>query len=169
MITRRRLLAALVVGGAYCATPAIAQAHPHRLTTWASVYGPHFYLPFNTTADGAPFDPDTGPQLVAVAHRTLPLGTHVTIEISPQPDAWGRGLRLYGALVPCVVRDRGPYLAGPDGTWDFFAGRDIDLTMGLLRSIGFFDPTITAFFGDRSEHTEALRWGVRQIKVHVHE
>ena len=168
MTGRRRFCAALGAGAAYYAMPARAKAHSYRLTTWASVYGPNFYAPFNTTADGTEFDPSMGPQLISVAHRTLPLGTHVTIEIPPQPDAWGQGLALAGALVPCVVHDRGPYIIGPDGALSSFEGRDIDLTMGLLRSVGFFDPAITAFFGDRSEHTEALRWGVRQIKVHVH-
>ena len=76
-------------------------------------------------------------RLVSVAHRTLPLGSHITVEIPPQPDAWGHSLARHGALAPCVVHDRGPYRWGPRGQLLPFPGRDVDLTMGLLRMIGF--------------------------------
>ena len=169
MNTRRRFLGALVAGVAsYAATPAVIGAHPYVFETSASVYGPQFYWEGNATADGTRFDTHHGPQLVSVAHRTLPLGSHITVEIPPQPDAWGHSVARHGALVPCVVHDRGPYRWGPRGQLLPFPGRDVDLTMGLLRLIGFFDPSIVAFFGPQSEYTEAVRWGVRHIRVHVH-
>jgi rare lipoprotein A (peptidoglycan hydrolase) len=60
----------------------------------ASWYGPGFFG--NRTACGQTF----GPELVGVAHRTLPCGTKVQIT-SPA-----------GATVVVPVIDRGPYVAG---------------------------------------------------------
>ena len=156
-LNRREFLKglALMPGGLGLA-PTLA---PWSFWTRASAYGPGLYLPGNMTADGTPFEQDSGPRLVSIAHRTLPLGVTVAIEIPPQPGAWGSGLALNGALIWCRVNDRGPYTAD--------AGRDVDLTMGLLREAGWFDRSITAEFGERSEYAEAYRWGVRWVRVHV--
>tara|TARA_Y100000310_G_C20481884_1_gene715086 strand:- start:40 stop:486 length:447 start_codon:yes stop_codon:yes gene_type:complete len=139
---------------------------PYHFDTLASVYGPFFYREGNTTASGQYFDEYYGPRLIGVAHRTLALGRVVAVEIPRQDDAWGAGLRDHGALVWCRVVDRGPYVHGA-GETPRIDGRDIDLTMALLRHIQFFDPAIIAFFGEPSEYTEALRWGVRRIRIHV--
>ena len=129
---------------------------PWGFWTRASAYGPGSYGPGAVTASGAAF----GPELVTIAHRWLPLGATVAVEIPPQPDAWGEGLRETGALIWCRVLDRGPYV--PDDP-----GREVDLAMGLLRAAGWFDREITAEVGLRSEYVEAHRWGVRWVKVHV--
>lgn len=142
-----------------------AWRQPYHFWTEASVYGPGFYWPGNRTAAGDLFDAVAGPELVGIAHRTLRLGTKVAVEIPPQRDAWGEGLRTTGALIWTQVVDRGPY-ANQSGA-PRHDGRDVDLTMGLLREAGWFDRSITAFWGSRSEYREAFRWGVRTIKVHV--
>jgi hypothetical protein len=79
--------------------------YPGALATW---YGPGFYG--NTTACGQ----EMTPELMGVAHRTLPCGTQVTIYYA--------GLTL---TVPVV--DRGPY--HPEADWD--------LTAATARALGF--------------------------------
>ncbi len=63
------------------------------------------------TATGANYDP----WRLTAAHRTLPFGTRVEVR---------RGDRS----IVVVINDRGPYVRG----------RDIDLSLGSCRALGFF-------------------------------
>jgi rare lipoprotein A len=73
----------------------------------ASWYGPGFEgLP---TASGEPYDPYG----YTAAHKTLPLGTQLTVSYN-------------GASLPVVVNDRGPYV-GP---------RELDLSQGAAEYLG---------------------------------
>lgn len=151
-MVRRRSLFGIILG-AFAPAP-----KPYSIVGKASAYGPETYRTGNTTAAGLSFDFVAGPKLIGIAHRWLPKGITVAVDIPPQQDAWGKGLREHGALVWTKVVDRGPYVAG----------REFDLTVGLLRHIGFFDPGWTNFFGPNSEEEAALEWGIkRTIKVHV--
>jgi rare lipoprotein A len=62
------------------------------------------------TANGERFNPDG----LTAAHRTAPFGTHFKITYQ-------------GRSVVCRINDRGP----------FIRGRDIDLSRGCARAIGF--------------------------------
>ncbi len=73
----------------------------------ASYYG--YELAGSLTASGEPFEP-LG---LTAAHKTLPLGTIVTV--------------CYEECVTVRVNDRGP----------FVAGRDLDLSLGAAQAIGF--------------------------------
>jgi hypothetical protein len=172
MIGRRGFLRLGMGGVAFGSAPRFIQAatfQPYHIDTLTSVFGPGLYYPGNKTADGTPFDVQRGPAVVGIAHPWLRLGTAVTVEIAPQWDAWGDGMRQHGALIPTTVIDRGPGVIGADGVLYEFPRRKCDLTMGLLRAGRFFDPAITAIHGDRSEFNEAMRWGVRPVRIHVHD
>ena len=87
-----------------------AVAAPDDATVLASWYGPGFYG--NRTACGQTFTPE----ILGVAHRTLPCGTALTLTYS------GRSL---------IVRviDRGPYVAG----------RTLDLSSATKVALGCTD------------------------------
>jgi rare lipoprotein A len=63
------------------------------------------------TAQGKPYDPS----LLTAAHRTLPFGTTVRVTLRN------------GRFVTVRINDRGPYVRG----------RDIDLSLGSCRALGF--------------------------------
>jgi hypothetical protein len=81
------------------------RVYPGALATW---YGPGFYG--NTTACGL----EMTPELIGVAHRTLPCGTEVTIYYA-------------GSTIVVPVVDRGPY--HPEADWD--------LTSATAQALGF--------------------------------
>jgi hypothetical protein len=97
-------------------TPLTVTVYRPALATW---YGPGFWG--NQTACGIVLTPD----LIGVAHRTLPCGTEVAI------DYQGRTL-----VVPVI--DRGPY-GVPGADWDltqataFVLGMSETSTVGALR------------------------------------
>lgn len=78
---------------AVVAIPAPAAAAPAGGTVIASWYGPGFYG--NRTACGQLYTPE----IVGVAHRTLPCGTMLELEFR-------------GRVVTVPVIDRGPFIAG---------------------------------------------------------
>ena len=78
----------------------------------ASYYGGQFHG--RPTASGAPFDQNA----MTAAHRTLPLGTEVTVT---NQDT--------GKSIQVEVNDRGPYVAG----------RDIDLSKGAAQKLGIVE------------------------------
>ena len=93
-----------------CAFVALGGARADAEEVLASWYGPGFEgLP---TASGEPYDPYG----YTAAHKTLPLGTQLTVSYN-------------GASVPVVVNDRGPYV-GP---------RDLDLSQGAAEYLGLTD------------------------------
>lgn len=73
----------------------------------ASYYG--YELAGSPTASGEPFNPEG----LTAAHKTLPLGTKLQV--------------CYNGCTTVTVNDRGP----------FVAGRDIDLSLGAAKAIGF--------------------------------
>jgi hypothetical protein len=94
-------------------TPLTVTVYRPALATW---YGPGFWG--NETACGIVLTPD----LLGVAHRTLPCGTQVAIEYQ------GRSL-----VVPVI--DRGPYgVAGAD--WDLTQATAFTLGMSETETVG---------------------------------
>jgi hypothetical protein len=94
-------------------TPLTVTVYRPALATW---YGPGFWG--NETACGIVLTPD----LLGVAHRTLPCGTPVAIEYQ------GRSL-----VVPVI--DRGPYgVAGAD--WDLTQATAFTLGMSETETVG---------------------------------
>ena len=90
-----------------------SEGHGMQLATW---YGPGFWG--NQTACGIVLTPD----LLGVAHRTLPCGTPVAI------DYQGRSI-----VVPVI--DRGPYgVAGAD--WDLTQATAFTLGMSETSTVG---------------------------------
>ncbi len=90
-----------------CAFVALGDDRAEAEEVLASWYGPGFEgLP---TASGEPFDPYG----FTAAHKTLPLGTQLTVSYD-------------GYSVPVTVNDRGPYVGG----------RELDLSQGAAESIG---------------------------------
>jgi rare lipoprotein A len=89
---------------------AVANAPAAEARSIASCYGPGLYG--NSMANGQTLTTST----VAVAHRTLPLGTRLYVRANHRT-----------VLVP--VKDRGP----------FVAGRTLDLTHGAVRRLGVSD------------------------------
>jgi len=106
------VVASASTGGAQAATGGVAAAsaqapigrHGRAVATW---FGPGFYG--KRTACGQVLTPE----VVGVAHRTLPCGTLVRVS-------------YHGHTVVAPVIDRGPYAQGV--TWD--------LTAGAARSLG---------------------------------
>lgn len=93
-----------------CAFVALGGARADAEEVLASWYGPGFEgLP---TASGEPYDPYG----YTAAHKTLPLGTELTVSYN-------------GASVPVVVNDRGPYVGA----------RELDLSQGAAEYIGLTD------------------------------
>ncbi len=90
-----------------CAFVALGGDRAEAEEVLASWYGPGFEgLP---TASGEPFDPYG----YTAAHKTLPLGTQLTVSYN-------------GYSVPVTVNDRGPYVGA----------RELDLSQGAAESIG---------------------------------
>lgn len=81
----------------------------------ASWYGPGFDQ--RPMANGAPYDRHAA----TIAHKTLPLGTRVELR---NPET--------GETVRATVTDRGPYVDG----------RDVDLSYGLARQLGVYEPGV---------------------------
>jgi rare lipoprotein A len=81
------------VGAAAAAPPAPAAASAGGSVVIASWYGPGFYG--NRTACGQLYTP----QIIGVAHKTLPCGTMLELEFR-------------GRVVTVPVIDRGPFIAG---------------------------------------------------------
>jgi rare lipoprotein A len=90
-----------------CAFVALGNDRAEAEEVLASWYGPGFEgLP---TASGETFDPYG----YTAAHKTLPLGTQLTVSYN-------------GFSVPVTVNDRGPYVGA----------RELDLSQGAAESIG---------------------------------
>lgn len=93
-----------------CAFVALGNDRADAEETLASWYGPGFEgLP---TASGEPYDPYG----YTAAHKTLPLGTQLTVSYK-------------GASLPVVVNDRGPYVGA----------RELDLSQGAAEYLGLTD------------------------------
>lgn len=121
---RRRLT--LVVAAAAGFVLAAVAAPPADARPQASCYGPGLWG--NRMANGRVLYPST----VAVAHKTLRLGTLI-------------GVRSGGMTVRAKVQDRGP----------FVANRHLDLTEAAVRRLGY--PSCTAF-----GHRPVLSWIIRR-------
>ena len=99
-----RLLWVLLLAGAFLA---LGNDRAEAETALASWYGPGFEgLP---TASGEPYDPYG----YTAAHKTLPLGTDLTVSYG-------------GRSVQVTVNDRGPYVGG----------RELDLSQGAAEYLG---------------------------------
>lgn len=83
-------------------------SYPEESVVKASWYGKYHHG--RLMANGAPFDMNA----LTVAHRKLPLGTHVELE-NPRT----------GERVEAVVTDRGPYVES----------RDLDISYGLAKKL----------------------------------
>lgn len=94
-------------------TTSPASAHTNAI---ASFYG--YELAGSPTASGVPFDPEG----YTAAHKTLPLGSKLTV--------------CFESCVDVVVNDRGP----------FVAGRDIDISLGAARAIGLENRGVAPVF-----------------------
>ena len=90
----------------------LEKSFPVPVVGVASWYGNWEERAGSKTANGEVFRKDG----YTVAHRTLPFGTILLIENVEN-----------GRIVPAVVNDRGPYIEG----------REIDLTEGLAKRLGF--------------------------------
>ena len=115
-----------------CAFVALGNDRADAEEVLASWYGPGFEgLP---TASGDPYDPYG----YTAAHKTLPLGTQVTVSYN-------------GASLPLVVNDRGPYVGA----------RELDLSQGAAEYLGlteagvdYVDYVITSY-GYKGEYAAA--------------
>jgi len=104
-------VAAVVAAPKLAAPPAIVPAPaPNDAIVLASWYGPGFYG--NRTACGQTYTPE----ILGVAHLTLPCGTRVTLTYGAQ------------SIVVAVI-DRGPYVAG----------RTLDLSNATRLALGCTD------------------------------
>jgi rare lipoprotein A (peptidoglycan hydrolase) len=110
------LLVLIIIGTMLTVSPKGAQARTgltgQTLRVNASYYGEGDIFDGRQAADGSIFHKNAP----TVAHRTLPLGTKVVIQ---NPEN--------GKTVRATVTDRGPYVAG----------RQLDVSAGLARRLGF--------------------------------
>ena len=104
MLKASRLLWIVLLFGAFMA---FGNDRAEADTVLASWYGPGFEG--QLTASGETFDPYG----YTAAHKTLPLGTEITVSYA-------------GRAVDVVVNDRGPYSGG----------RDLDLSQGAAEYLG---------------------------------
>lgn len=115
-----------------CAFVALGNDRADAEEVLASWYGPGFEgLP---TASGEPYDPYG----YTAAHKTLPLGTQLTVSYN-------------GGSVPVVVNDRGPYVGA----------RELDLSQGAAEYLGltesgvdYVDYVVTSY-GYEGDHATA--------------